>query len=229
MNTIRVAIILSGLLAVGCGGRTAINPPDAATNSNGNNNNSVVQDAGPQADAAVDAAVRPDGAVTQCTEDEQCVVAIRTDNCCEAAYPELRTTVQADPCLTRWPIQWDRVPQTCMDAWDPECDYIDCMPAPPQWRTAGCNQGGCMLRPECESASDCTLALDTRKCCPCPEAVPPLLIAQDPCFVSPQGGNAPQWCYPTACPEMPCEACRDNDPPQCNTEQQVCWDEQQGW
>jgi hypothetical protein len=60
--------------------------------------------------------------------------------------------------------------------------------------------------------------------------VPPLLIEQDPCLVPhPQGGNVPPWCLPEACPGMPCEQCRTDDPPRCDTERQVCWDEQAGW
>jgi len=68
-----------------------------------------------------------------------------------------------------------------------------------------------------------------RKCCPCPEAVPLSLIEQDPCLVPPDGGNFPQWCTARDCPAMPCEQCRTGDPPQCDTDRQVCYDEQPGW
>lgn len=195
-------------------------------------------DGGPSGDGTVsgdgsahgDGTVRPDGASPgPCTDDDECVAAIRTDNCCEVGYAELRRRVESDLCLEFWPYAWSNVPQECLDRWDPECAFIDCMPAPPQWRNAVCTRSGCVLAPECSRPSDCELAMNMTLCCPCPEAVPAGFADLHPCFVPhPQGGTVPQDCYPQACPAMPCPQCPSNAPPQCNQEQ-VCWNENPGW
>jgi hypothetical protein len=231
-----MSLVVAGGAGAGCGGRSAFGSWDAGGNDNGTgNNNNTTGDAAvdPDARPGQDGGIGPDGSVGACTDDDQCALAIRTDNCCQVAYPELVTYIQADPCLARWPLIWHRVPQSCLDAWDPECDYIDCVPSAPVWRSAACRAdgAGCESVPECDGPDDCTLAIDTRKCCPCPEAVPPLLIEQDPCLVPLQGGNSPGWCAPQACPAMPCTQClpEADDPPRCNAEQQVCWDDQPGW
>ncbi|MFH2006566.1 MAG: hypothetical protein ABI333_08280 [bacterium] len=214
-------LALATLLAA-CGGRTLTGGGDAGINSNGNHNGN--------GNSYSDAGVGLDGGTSACIEDDQCVIAIRTDNCCEAAQAASLIEVESDNCLELWPPMWDHVPQNCLDAWDPQCAYIDCMPGPPRWRIAGCNASGtaCVEQPECQTASDCTLAIDTRKCCPCPEGVPPALVDRDPCFIPhPQGGNAPQYCYPTMCPEMPCSQCTNN-PPRC-IDDNVCWNDNPGW
>lgn len=66
----------------------------------------------------------------RCLEDNECVPAIRVDNCCEQAFPATRADIDADPCLMAWPDYYEDVPQACYDAWDPICDMIDCAPSP---------------------------------------------------------------------------------------------------
>jgi len=210
-----VAVALT--VAAGCGGRTMPGTSDAGENSNDNTNNSNTN-------------AGPDAGVTECI-DEECVIGIRTDNCCEAAFATTLDAILSDPCLVPWPMVWDEIPQACMDAWDPECAYIDCMPGPPRWRIADCTapDGVCEMVPECSVADDCVLGVDHRKCCPCPEGVPPELIDIDPCFTAhPDGGTTvPTECFPNMCPAMPCSLCTEN-PPQC-TADGACWNDNPGW
>ena len=43
----------------------------------------------------------------RCAEDNQCVAAIRVDNCCEQAFPATHADIAADPCLVYWPHYWE--------------------------------------------------------------------------------------------------------------------------
>ncbi len=180
-----------------------------------------------QHDAAVDDASHRDGPLLPdgfynpaCTEDSNCRVAVRTDNCCEAAYPEKIWVIDFDPCLEYWSVLDSvSVPQQCRDAWDPQCAYVDCMPAPPPSRTARCNQGQCEFAAECASASDCVLVIDTRQCCPCPAVVPRGLYLADECLLGYPNAVGPTGCEPTACPAMPCPVC---EVPTANCLGQTC-------
>jgi hypothetical protein len=211
----------TAMAAAGCGGRTLWATGDAGTNTNSNTNSNNVNT---NTNTAVDAGV------VECI-DERCLIGIRTDNCCEAAFATTLDAVLQDPCLDVWPLLWERIPQACNDAWDPECAYIDCMPGPPRWRIAECTAPDdvCEMVPECAAGTDCVLGVDHRKCCPCPEGLPPELVERDPCITPypDNGTTVPVECMPTMCPEMPCAVCT-NAPPQC-TEDGVCWSDNPGW
>lgn len=142
----------------------------------------------------------------QCTEDEQCVTAIRTDNCCEQAFPATVADVEADPCLTYWPMYWYDIPEECMQRWDPVCALIDCAPSPPTSRAVTCGSDGCGFVPECQTPQDCRLMTNYRECCPCPTAWPASMAGHDPCVV-PLGTTVPVGCMPEACADVLCEAC----------------------
>jgi len=214
------AMALALALAAGCGGRTLWSTNDAATNNNTNSNTNT----------NTNHIIGEDAGVTECI-DEQCVIGIRTDNCCEAAFATTLNAIVQDPCLDIWPSLWERTPEACRDAWDPECAYIDCMPGPPRYRIADCTapDGVCEMVPECVDASDCVLGVDHRKCCPCPEGMPPELVERDPCITAypDNGTTVPVECMPTMCPEMPCIECT-NQAPQCITDG-VCWNDNPGW
>ena len=180
-----------------------------------------------QQDAAVDDAQHRDGPMIPdgfynpaCTKDDNCRVAVRTDNCCEAAYPEKIWIIDFDPCLEYWSAYGAvSIPQECLDAWDPQCAYIRCAPGSPPSRAARCNQGTCEFATECATPADCVLVMDTRKCCPCPEVVPRGLYVVDPCLLAYPNSVGPTDCEPTACPAVPCELCQV---PAINCLQQVC-------
>ena len=156
-----------------------------------------------------------------CGADSDCVIAVRTDNCCQAAYPELIWNVAGDSCLELWSAAGPvNILPECYNRWDPQCAYVDCMPAPPESRVARCDQGFCTYALECIDPTDCTLATNARECCPCPVAVPARLLDADACLAKyPQGGTPPQSCYPGACPTMPCQVCQV---PAVNCMQQTC-------
>jgi hypothetical protein len=209
----RTWLVILALCAGACGGRSL-----PTGQHDGGVRDGAVGDALLR-DGAVDGSFRPDGGTTGCTTDPECAVAVRTDNCCEAAYPELVATIASDPCLELWSAYGSvPVPQSCMDAWDPQCAYVDCMPAPPPSRVARCDQGHCEFALECNEAASCVLATDVRECCPCPMVMPAALLAVDPCLIK-QGGTAPQSCYPQMCPAVPCQVC---ETPAINCLQQTC-------
>jgi hypothetical protein len=141
-----------------------------------------------------------------CTLDDQCVLAIRTDNCCEHAFAATVSDIEADLCLSYWSGYWNDVPQECLDRWDPECDYIDCMPAPPPSRATECNGSSCFFVSECASDDDCTRLLNWRECCPCPEAWPLSMVGRDPCLTLPTA-SPPEGCQPLHCDAVLCEPC----------------------
>jgi hypothetical protein len=208
-------LVLLALSLAACGGRSLPNDRDGGVRDG------AVAD-GYQFDALRDGPYpKPDGGVMGCTSDDQCVIAVRTDNCCQAAYPELITTVAQDPCLELWSASGPVSSLSeCLAQWDPQCAYVDCMPAPPQSRVARCDQGSCTYALECVDPTDCTLATNVRECCPCPVAVPAALLDVDACLVRyPGGGAPPPSCYPGACPAMPCQTCQV---PTANCLQQTC-------
>ncbi len=147
-----------------------------------------------------------------CGRDEDCVLGIRTDNCCTAAMPVTKNDIHEDQCLTYWPIQYIQIPQSCYDQWDPMCEMVDCAPIEPWSRAVACqdDEGGKMCRfvPECDNRYDCAVLVDTRSCCPCPAPWPLSMKSHDPCLVDP-GVPPPASCAPTNCPEMPCPSCND--------------------
>lgn len=191
----RTLLVLLALGLAGCGGRHLPTEHRDAAVADGTHR---------------DGTSIPDGFYNPaCAKDDDCRVAVRTDNCCESAYPEKVWIVDFDPCLEYWSAYGAvSVPEECLDRWDPQCAYVDCMPGPPPSRVARCDQGHCEFALECNDPSACMLVLDVRECCPCPTAVPRALYQVDPCLTKyPQDAFPPEDCYPQACPAMPCQEC----------------------
>ena len=149
-----------------------------------------------------------------CEEDEECLAAIRTDNCCEAAFPATLSDIEEDECLVVWPIAWETVSSSCLDRWPEECAYIDCMPAPPPSRAVECGPDGCEFVGECEENEECGLVVDTRKCCFCPEVWPLSMVSHVPCLVR-SGDPIPAGCRPPECENILCEECDPPPSPNC--------------
>jgi hypothetical protein len=198
-----ILLVLLALSVGGCGGRHL-----PSGEGDGGARDGAVGD-GLLRDGPTDGPYTSDGTAASCTADDQCVVAIRTDNCCEAAYPELSWNVDPTRCVELWSASASTsIPKPCLDRWDPQCAYVDCMPAPPPSRVARCDTGRCEFALECNGAADCTVATNPRECCPCPMVVPARLLEDDPCLVPyPNGAPPPSSCYPQACPAMPCPTC----------------------
>ncbi len=164
-----------------------------------------------------------------CSKDEDCVVGIRTDDCCTSAMPVNKADIDRDECLTYWPIEGWNVPQSCYEQWDPVCEVIDCAPNPPRSRAVACKQeqdgNMCRYVDECATREDCAVLVDTKVCCPCPQPWPVSMKTHDPCLVEP-GTTPPAGCAPTNCPEQPCPQCVEVDA-SCQDHQCVSlvWDE----
>ena len=196
-------LVILACVAGACGGRSL--PTDQ---HDGGVRDGAVGDAFLR-DGPTDGPYVPDGPYTNfCTQDDHCRVAVRTDNCCEAAYPELIWNIDPNQCVVFWSAQGSTpVPQHCMDAWDPQCAFIDCMPGPPPSRVARCDQRHCEFALECNDPSACMVVVDTRACCPCPMVVPTALYDVDGCLVKYPSTEPPTGCEPQACPAMPCPVC----------------------
>ncbi|MFH2006242.1 MAG: hypothetical protein ABI333_06625 [bacterium] len=142
-----------------------------------------------------------------CTEDTQCVAAIRVDNCCQQAFPATHADIAADPCLMYWPHWWDEIPTQCWDQWPEWCDLVDCAPSPPASRAMVCgSEDSCDYIEECATVNECTLLTDHRQCCSCPEVWPASMVGHDPCIV-PIGSTVPMDCRPQTCDQVLCDAC----------------------
>lgn len=153
----------------------------------------------------------------RCIEDTECVAAIRTDMCCEQAFAATHADIAADPCLLAWPLLWQDIPQQCIDAQPEWCDLVDCAPSPPPSRALYCASDGCAFGTECSVPSDCTLMIDHRGCCNCPEMWPASMVGHDPCIL-PVGETPGPGCFPEACLGVQCEQCPPAPLPECSPE-----------
>lgn len=138
---------------------------------------------------------------------DRCVIAIRTDDCCQAAYATTAGVVADTPCLELWPATPSAA---CLAKWSPSCANVDCMPSPPESRKVALVDGSCQLVDECETAEDCTLTLDVTQCCGCAESLPSSFLDARPCHVPFNAPALPEGCRPEACDGVLCEECRPN-------------------
>ncbi len=145
----------------------------------------------------------------RCTDDVECVAAIRVDSCCQQAFAATHDDIAADPCLTYWPHYWEEIPAQCWDAWPAWCDDMDCADAPPPSRAMYCASDGCAYGSECSTPNDCTLMVNHRSCCGCPAVWPAAMVGHDPC-VLPVGETPPLSCFPEACLGVQCEQCPES-------------------
>jgi hypothetical protein len=111
-----------------------------------------------------------------------CVVAIRIDDCCTSPYPAPAQMVAQDPCLVPYPAP-SPLPQACAAKWPKQCAAVKCSFAPPISRLATPVPGGtCAWKSECNTAADCRLAYDARRCCDCPKPWPLELVQSEVCI-----------------------------------------------
>lgn len=180
----------------------------------GDSRNLGVEDGAPQPDAgplpvADTGPVTPDAHPSPPDfgpEGERCVVAIRTDNCCESAQPVKASAVALDPCLVLWPPKYP-IDEACEAKWETNCNELDCMSAPPLSRVAALVNGQCQFTDECTTVEDCTIATDLRHCCSCDQAYPKALLEVDPCLLTPNMASAPESCLPD-CSAVRCDECQ---------------------
>jgi hypothetical protein len=118
---------------------------------------------------------------------DDCLLAIRVDECCQPAMPATRQQVAADPCLVPYPPR-DRDTQHCPDLMLEICDCSWRAIRPTSYLVELASDGQCYFVGECETAADCTVARDfTLSCCACPSVFPRPYVAQQACVV---GGPA---------------------------------------
>lgn len=80
--------------------------------------------------------------------NDECLLAIRLDLCCNQAFPATAAEVEADPCVVVWPIDWESLPpevvSTCTAAQPEWCETVDCDFAEPASEMVGPTaDGGC--------------------------------------------------------------------------------------
>lgn len=134
----------------------------------------------------------------------ECVIAIRTDDCCQLPVPVATAQVDADPCLVLWPPVYP-LDASCRAKWPSECDRVDCRDERPPSRAVERVDGVCQFVDECQTIDDCVFATNMRVCCPCADVYPPGLVAQDVCLVL-EGQQVPSACLPD-CTNVQCEMC----------------------
>jgi len=141
------------------------------------------------------------------TGGAECVVAIRVDNCCTAAHPAPAQQVAQDPCLVPWPIAYP-IPAVCKAKWPEKCDLIDCAPMAPVSRLTQPVPGGtCAWKTECETAADCRLAYDARRCCECAQPYPLELVQRELCIHDYTINSPPPKQCDGECAAVKCKPC----------------------
>ncbi len=179
-----LASAVASLGVVGCGGKSeSVDPPvDAGTS---------------------------DGAVKDAASAGDCVIAVRTDDCCTAAEAVSASEVAKDPC---WELyRPEKIEPQCLAAQPKQCELIDCDYTPPKSRTVQRDAAGqCVFVDECTNNDDCTLAFDYGECCVnCTgKILPKSLVAADPCLSTELfPGAAPADCKTPNCSTVKCASC----------------------
>lgn len=197
-----VPVLVAIGLAVACGGKTK-------------DNLGASGDAGAAGNAGAGGTPATRDAGTVPASD--CVIAVRTDTCCDNPRAVTRAEVEADLCLETFrPTVF--APE-CQAAQPPECELVDCDFGPLPSRLVAPDGAGCRFTDECDTDSDCTVAFDYRQCCvQCSSRIVPReLVRTEPCVTEELvPGAAPAGCTPPACPDIPCAPCPPERPePQC--------------
>lgn len=139
----------------------------------------------------------------------QCVIAIRTDNCCVAPVPATMAQVQQDPCLVSYPASAASITAACKKKMPKMCEVVDCDSPPPPSRLVQVTPGGgCGWMNECRVDSDCAPARDARQCCGCGAGYPVSLVSREPCLHDMRLNHpAPSHCTPKGCDGVKCKPC----------------------
>jgi hypothetical protein len=160
------------------------------------------------ADPTVDAGTS-DAANNDAASNGDCVIAVRTDNCCTTPEAVSASEVAQDPCLE--PYRPKKIESQCLAAQPKECELIDCDYAQPKSRSVRRNAAGqCAFVDECQGDADCTLAFDYSECCVnCTgQILPTSLLAQDPCLATELfPGAGPADCKTPDCSAVKCASC----------------------
>ncbi len=114
----------------------------------------------------------------------RCVVAIRTDNCCQAPKPALVSEVESDPCLM--PIRQHRPrprpSPSCQKKWPAVCATMFCASPSAPSLSAAFVSGQCRYVDECQTRNDCMVAAFKDQCCACGDVFPKAMVLQRPCL-----------------------------------------------
>jgi hypothetical protein len=141
----------------------------------------------------------------------ECVLA-QTVACCPSFAPVTRAELEASECLVavgEEPAPGER--ERCGATLCPEieCAYV---PLPSRVLEPDGN-GGCRYADECDTVSDCQVAIDCCTCCACEDQTPRALVSQGLCFIPTRGQPLPDAERPAGCRACPadCVACPRRD------------------
>lgn len=135
----------------------------------------------------------------ECNSADDCVVALKYDECCACPRPASQADMAADPCLL--PLGTEEIPDQCQVV----CPAMPCEECRDAGRTVTCREGRCeWFEGHCDRDDDCVVGIWTDDCCTAAIPVTKDDIAQDQClqYWPIQDGIIPQ-------------ACQDKWDPQC--------------
>lgn len=142
--------------------------------------------------------------------DDECVAAIRVDQCCAQAQPVPRSELEADGCLVLFPSGLRATELPDCPGYDPEaCAAVDCDgPSAPSRLVRADGGGACQFVDECETVEDCVQGLDFGTCCDCPAPMPRALVEDDECLAAVGSSDRPTC---ADCSNVLCEQCPELD------------------
>jgi hypothetical protein len=148
------------------------------------------------------------GAAGAPSQDIECLIAARVDECCPTPLAATRRALEADACLAEYPLMLSaqEIIARCPDADPDQCALVDCAaPDLPSRLVARNASGECEFVSECSGDADCTLALALDRCCPCPDSYPKTLVDEERCLVSLAMSFRPSDCV--TCAGVVCSPC----------------------
>jgi hypothetical protein len=146
-----------------------------------------------------------------------CVVATRIDECCPSWQPVPRGEALQDPCLVAIGerLPFDSAAQSCLPPFCPE-GFCPQALQPSQLAEPSGADGECVFVDECRAESDCVLAIDDGKCCPCPQNLPAPLVEREPCLRdATEAWQSLDECS-IPCPLIACPECPAPTAPVCS-------------
>ncbi len=133
-----------------------------------------------------------------------CFAGLQLDHCCSAPVAGDSLT-GSDPCLVPYG-EWFSPDALAACPAAEACLELNCVHPEPASRVVARRSSKCEFVDECASDGDCEVAVDHGRCCSCPEVMPRVVVAEDPCVVG-HGQPAPSGC--ADCSAVDCGACTE--------------------
>lgn len=144
MTRVRIATVAVALCVSACG------PGRSSESESGTDESTATTEASESTESSESTGDESEDSGTSETSDDEdeCLLAIRIDLCCNQPYPATPDELGTDPCIVAWPIDWAALPSEVMSACSlaqPDwCQVVDCTYAePPSEIVEPDGAGGC--------------------------------------------------------------------------------------